>query len=131
MPNDNQTDKATADSPAAHGSEVPTPRTDRWEYEQECNFDVTWEDNCRLLERENKMLADALVKAAGYLASVRTDRKKTDTDGNVWALQTMEWAEGALEYAEAANAALETYDAAGLPNESSSPTAGGGNGGAH
>lgn len=72
---------------------------------------------CRKLERENKMLADTLIKAAGYLASVRTDRKKTDTDGNVWALQTMEWAEGALEYAEAANAALETYDAAGLPNE--------------
>ena len=104
---------------AAHGSEVPTPRTDRWEYEQECNFDVAWEDNCRLLERENKMLADALVKAAGYLASVRTDRKLI-RDGDEYALQTMDWANGALEYAEAANAALETYDAAGLPNDEAS-----------
>lgn len=29
-----------------------TPRTDRWEYEQTCNFDVPWEDHCRTLERE-------------------------------------------------------------------------------
>jgi len=67
-------------------------------------------------ERENKMLVDALVKAAGYLASVRTDRKLI-RDGDEYALQTMDWANGALEYAEAANAALETYDAAGLPND--------------
>jgi len=126
MPNDNRTDKATADSPAAHGSEVPTPRTNNLLMQMKLTPEYTKEKEtdrdralylCRKLERENKMLADTLIKAAGYLASVRTDRKKTDTDGNVWALQTMEWAEGALEYAEAANAALETYDAAGLPNE--------------
>lgn len=29
-----------------------TPRTDRWEYEQECNYEVPWEDNCRTLETE-------------------------------------------------------------------------------
>jgi hypothetical protein len=31
---------------------IPTPRTDKWEYDQECNFDVPWEENCRTLERE-------------------------------------------------------------------------------
>jgi hypothetical protein len=62
------------------------------------------------LETENKMLVDALIKAAGYLASVRTDRKLI-RDGDEYALQTMEWANGALEYAETANAALDAYDA--------------------
>jgi len=33
-------------------SDTPTPRTDKWEYEQECNYEVAWEDNCRQLERE-------------------------------------------------------------------------------
>ena len=76
---------------------------------------------CRRLEVENKMLLDALVKAAGYLASVRTDRKLI-RDGDEYALQTMDWANGALEYAEAANAALETYDAAESANvEASEP----------
>ena len=45
---------------AAHGSEVPTPRTDKWEYEQECNYDVPWEENCRQLEREVLRLGAAL-----------------------------------------------------------------------
>jgi hypothetical protein len=74
------------------------------------------------LERENKTLADALVKAAGYLASVRTDRKLI-RDGDEYALQTMDWANGALEYAEAANAALETYDAAESANAGAMPRA--------
>lgn len=64
------------------------------------------------LEAENKMLADALVKAAGYLASVRTDRNMKDKEGNEWSLQTVDWSKGAVEYAEAANVALEAYDAA-------------------
>ena len=71
---------------------------------------------CRRLEVENKMLVDALVKAAGYLASVRTDRKLI-RDGDEYALQTMDWAKGALEYAEAANAALETHAAAESAND--------------
>ena len=33
-------------------TDTPTPRTDKWEWEQECNFDVPWEDHCRTLERE-------------------------------------------------------------------------------
>jgi hypothetical protein len=108
-----------ADSSAMSGSEVPTPRTD--EDVRLCRVisssfgEMVGADFARKLERENKMLVDALVKAAGYLASVRTDRKLI-RDGDEYALQTMDWANGALEYAEAANAALETYDAAGLPN---------------
>ena len=78
---------------------------------------------CRRLELENRRLVDLLAKSAGYLASVRTDRKKTDTDGNVWALQTMEWAEGAIEYAEEANAALEAYDEAESANAEVSASA--------
>ena len=64
------------------------------------------------LEIENAQLANELAKAAGYLASARTDRKKTDADGTVWALQTMDWAEGALDYAASANAVLELHDEA-------------------
>src|ERR1017187_1918127 len=56
---------------------------------------------------ENKRLVDELVKVTGYLASVRTDRRHKDADGNVYALQMMDWATGALEYAEAANAVLQ------------------------
>jgi hypothetical protein len=70
---------------------------------------------CRQLEIENRRLVNLLAKSAGYLASVRTDRKLI-RDGNEYALQTMDWANGALEYAEAANAALETYDAAESAN---------------
>jgi predicted nuclease with TOPRIM domain len=33
-----------------------TPKTDRWEWEQECNYDVPWEEHCRELERENAEL---------------------------------------------------------------------------
>ena len=74
------------------------------------------------LDIENALLVKELAKAAGYLASVRTDRKKTDTDGNVWALQTMDWAEGAVEYAASANAALELHDDAKPSNDPSSAT---------
>jgi len=31
---------------------TPTPRTDKWRHDQECNYEVTWEDNCEQLERE-------------------------------------------------------------------------------
>jgi septal ring factor EnvC (AmiA/AmiB activator) len=44
-------------------SDTPTPRTDKWEYEQECNYEVAWEDNCRQLERE---LAEAMDDANAY-----------------------------------------------------------------
>lgn len=54
-------------------------------------------------------LASSLGACAGYIASVRTDRQITQ-DENVYALQTLEWAEGAVEVAQYANAALEAYD---------------------
>ena len=56
-------------------------------------------------------LASSLGACAGYIASVRTDRQITQ-DENVYALQTLEWAEGAVEVAQYANAALEAYDKA-------------------
>lgn len=41
----------------SHSSPLPcsgsdTPETDRLEWDQECNYDVPWEDYCRRLERE-------------------------------------------------------------------------------
>ncbi len=39
-------------SSADAGTPSDTPRTDKLEYEQECNFDVGWEDHSRTLERE-------------------------------------------------------------------------------
>jgi hypothetical protein len=48
-------------------SDTPTPRTDKWEYEQECNYEVAWEDNCRQLERE---LADMTKRRDELLASL-------------------------------------------------------------
>jgi len=62
--------------------------------------------NAPLIDR----LAAALADAAGYLASVRTDRRVL-ADGTQFALQTLEWADGAKEYAEKANALLEEHDA--------------------
>jgi len=56
-------------------------------------------------------LAAQLADCAGYIASVRTDRQIT-REGDVYALQTLEWAEGAVEVAQYANAALEAYDKA-------------------
>jgi hypothetical protein len=32
--------------------ESKTPRTDIWRYDQECNYEVTWDDNCEQLELE-------------------------------------------------------------------------------
>lgn len=58
-----------------------------------------------------RKLAETLSEVAGYLAATRTDRGHVDDDGEVWALQTMDYAEGAAEYAAKANALLEEHDA--------------------
>lgn len=50
-----------------------------------------------------------LAECAGYLASARTDLKRTIA-GDVFALQRMEWAEGAKEFAAKANVLLEKID---------------------
>lgn len=75
--------------------------------------------NARLRE-ESASLAAQLAECAGYIASVRTDRQLT-RDGDVYALQTLDWAEGALGIAEKANAALEAYDEA-LAETKGTPT---------
>lgn len=41
-------------------SKLPTPETDKLEYEQECNFDVSWEDHSRRLERQRDHLRKTL-----------------------------------------------------------------------
>ena len=58
-----------------------------------------------------KEMAAELAHCAGYIASVRTDRLITWHE-ELYALQTVEWAEGAFEIAEKANAVLEAHDAA-------------------
>lgn len=58
-----------------------------------------------------KEMAAELAHCAGYIASVRTDRQITWHE-ELYALQTVEWAEGAVEIAEKANAVLEAHDAA-------------------
>lgn len=58
-----------------------------------------------------KEMAAYFAYCAGYIASVRTDRQITWHE-ELYALQTAEWAEGAVEIAEKANAVLEAHDAA-------------------
>lgn len=61
------------------------------------------------LNKQMARLAIELAKCAGYIASVDADRQILHRE-EMWALQTVEWAEGALEIAEHANAVLEQYD---------------------
>lgn len=63
----------------------------------------------KLRDQHADKLAAQLAECAGYLASVRLDRQITHHE-NLYALQTVEWAEGAAEIAEKANAALEAHD---------------------
>ena len=67
------------------------------------------------LRKHSDALAAALAEAAGYLASVRTDRKSYIA-GEPYALQTLDWADGAIEYAEKANALLEKHDSLSVAN---------------
>ena len=41
-----------------------TPRTDKWRYDQECNYEITWGDNCEQLETE---LTDLKAQFAEYV----------------------------------------------------------------
>ena len=66
-------------------------------------------ENETLREKLEEMAAE-LALCAGYIASVRTDRQITWHE-ELYALQTVEWAEGAVEIAEKANAVLEAHDA--------------------
>lgn len=62
------------------------------------------------MERMNVALAAALAECAGYIASVRTDRRVRDTDGQVYCGQTRDWCSGAKDIAERANKLLEEHD---------------------
>jgi hypothetical protein len=74
MPNDNQTDKATADSPAARGSEVPTPRFQKAYLE--CLDDTgaitrlePLYDFAQKMERENRLLREGCSKIAASIGN--------------------------------------------------------------
>lgn len=58
---------------------TPTPRTDRLEYEQECNFEVAWEDECRRLERELAAVTEQRDRLAEALNKYRG---QVDNEGN-------------------------------------------------
>lgn len=73
---------------------------------------------CQRLERQVTLLVDRLTECAGYIASVRTDRICTDEQGEIFAGQTQEWADGAKEIADRANTVLERYDEGTLGNDS-------------
>jgi hypothetical protein len=75
-------------------------------------------NECQRLERQVRELVDSLTECAGYIASVNTERTSEDAEsGETWALQTLEWAQGAYEIAVRANAVLEAYDAGTLGND--------------
>lgn len=101
---------------------TPTPRTDKTSEsllsKTFLTSYVTMQELARTLERELaterarlKEMAAELAHCAGYIASVRTDRQITWHE-ELYALQTVEWVEGAVEIAEKANAVLEAHDAA-------------------
>lgn len=71
----------------------------------------TYENQIKELRAHAKALAGSLAEAAGYLATVRTDRRCKDQFGEVFAGQTFDWAAGAEEIATKANALLEAHDA--------------------
>lgn len=54
-------------------------------------------------------LAAALADMTGYMRAMNTDRK-LERDGETYALQTMEYAEGAAEYCDRADVLLTTHD---------------------
>lgn len=73
------------------------------------------EANARL-SKLAQQLASQLAECAGYIASVRTDCRAR-IDGEFFALQTLDWAQGAKEIAARANALLEQYDDAKADGE--------------
>ena len=64
----------------------------------------------KIMREHAKKLAAALADAAGYLASIRTDRKFRDQHGEVLLGQTKDWASAAKDFAATANALLEEHD---------------------
>ena len=61
------------------------------------------------LIRHANALANQLAECAGYMATVNTERQIIWHE-SLYALQTVEWAEGAAKIAERANRLLEAHD---------------------
>lgn len=59
------------------------------------------------LEAMKKLLAQRLADSVGYLRSINTTRLFRDKEGNVYALQTLTWTQGAALFAANGLAALE------------------------
>lgn len=95
-----------------------TPRTDAaWHQFNESASAIPFREHARQLERERNearrhadKLAAVLADAAGYLATVRTDRRYKDEFGHVYCGQTRDWADGARQLSDRANAMLEAHD---------------------
>ena len=62
-------------------SKSPTPETDMLEYEQECNFDVSWEDHSRKLEIQRDILRKTLEKV---LSSASPHPKENQSMHEAW-----------------------------------------------
>lgn len=62
-----------------------TPETDKLEYEQECNYEVAWEDHCRRFETERN---EARKQRDELLAAIAAHRSKAlpgeDFDQELW-----------------------------------------------
>lgn len=59
----------------------------------------------------SKALANQLAECAGYIASVRVDRRYKDPlDGTIYCGQTRDWAAGAKDISDRANQLLEKHD---------------------
>ena len=63
----------------------------------------------RAAEQRNAELVDTLADMTGYMRALRTDNT-LERDGVIYALQTMEYAEGAAEYCDRAEALLAAHD---------------------
>lgn len=61
------------------------------------------------LEQRNAELVSALADMTGYIRAMRTDNK-LERDGVIYAIQTMEYAEGAAEYCDRAEVLLYAHD---------------------
>lgn len=69
---------------------------------------TTQEQNIKLRAHCND-LAEALANMAGYMRAMNTDRQM-ERCGETYALQTLEYAEGAAEYCDRADVLLTAHD---------------------
>lgn len=74
------------------------------------NNDASQEEGRKFVAKELAPILSALAKSAGYLNSVRSDRRCKDQFGDVFAGQTFDWAEGAKELAAEVTAIFEAWD---------------------